>query len=121
MPFYLKNLVEIYVKHIINMTSLIPDPMFICMPSSFFPYFIFFILIVYFIVCSHSHLSTLFPLPPPPHSHHTVVHVHESFIIFTQSLHPLTFTLKELSACSLYQSVSILLVSPVCSLDSTYE
>ena len=26
--------------------------------------------------------------PPPPSNHHTVVHVHESFFLFAQSLHP---------------------------------
>ena len=33
----------------------------------------------------------LVPLCPPlPSSHHTVIHVHESFFFFVQSLHPLT-------------------------------
>ena len=36
----------------------------------------------------HYHLVPLFPTPPS--SHHTVVHVHESFFLFAQSLHPLT-------------------------------
>ena len=29
-------------------------------------------------------------IPPSPSSHHTVVHVHNSFFLFAQSLHPLT-------------------------------
>ena len=65
-----------------------------------------------------------FPLPfspfilPPTSNHHTVVHVHESFFLFAQSLHP-----SPRHSCQpvLYESVSILLVSSDCSLESTYE
>ena len=67
-----------------------------------------------------------FPLPfsalilLSPSNHHTVVHIHESFFLFAQPLHPLT------SQCSchllsIYESVPIFLVSSVCELDSTHE
>ena len=51
-------------------------------------YFIFYedlkgILIVFF---THYHLVPYTPLSPC--SHHTVVHVHESFLLFARSIHP---------------------------------
>ena len=75
-----------------------------------------------FFYCSHRFFPLPFSplIPPCPHHHHTVVHVHMSFSLFAQSLHPLTF--PHLSCHpALYESVSILLLSSICSLDSTYE
>ena len=73
------------------------------------------------IVFFHYHLALLYI--PPLCSHHTVVHVHESlFLFFALSLHPLSSPrLIAVSLLSIYESVSILLDSSVCSLDSTYE
>ena len=66
----------------------------------------------------HYHLS---PLYPSPCNHHPVVHVHESFFLFVQSLHSLTSLLPNwLTSCSPSMSLSIF-SSSVCSLDSTYE
>ena len=71
--------------------------------------------------------SVLFPLPFSPHiplppgNDHTVVHVHESFLLFAQSLLPLTSPPPAVILLSIYESVSIFLVSSVCSLDSTCE
>ena len=39
-------------------------------------------------IFSHYYLAPLYS--PPPYNHHTVVHVHESFLLFAQSLQPLT-------------------------------
>ena len=51
-----------------------------------------------------------------------VVHVHESLFLFAQSLHPLISpSPPAVICCLIYESVSVLLVSSVCSLDSTYE
>ena len=83
------------------------------------PSFFFFFLI--------SSLLPFFPLsfspliPPPTSNHHTVVHVHESFFFLlgpsTPNLPaPLTGILLPI-----YESVSVLLISSVCSLDSTQE
>ena len=61
--------------------------------------------------------------PTPPSDHHPVVHVHESFALFAQSLHSLTCPTPHHSChlLSISESVSLLLVSSVCSLDSTNE
>ena len=63
---------------------------------------------------------TIYPpyTPFPPGNHYTVVH--ESFFLIAQSLHSLTLTLAVI-LLSIYESVSVLLLSSVCSLDSTYE
>ena len=71
-------------------------------------------------------LIPLYPLPPPPIpspppcNHHTVVHVHESFLFFARSLHP-WLPLNKSCQLAFYESVSILLVNLFCSLDYTYE
>ena len=57
---------------------------------------------------------------PLPSNHHTVVHAHESFFLFAQLLYSLLSPLN-LSSCSPSMSLSIFLVSSVCSLDSTGE
>ena len=49
-----------------------------------------------------------------------VVHVHESFLIFAQSLCTLTSPTAVI-LLSIYESISIFLLSSVCSLDFTYE
>ena len=67
----------------------------------------------------HYHLVPLYP--PPRHNHHTVVHVHESFFLFALPLHSLTSPHLAVILLSICESVSIFLVSSVCSLDSTYE
>ena len=68
--------------------------------------------------------STFLYLRPHLGDHHTVVHVHE-FFPFSLLLNPSTpYTQPHPTAVSLlsiYESVSLLLVSSVCSLDSTYE
>ena len=81
-----------------------------------------------FIKKCHFSFIVFFPLPfislispsptPTPSNHHTLVH--ESFFLFAQSLHLLP---SPPLSChpALYESVFILLVSSVCSLDSTYE
>ena len=88
--------------------------------------FYFFKIIVYFSLY-------FFPLPfitlipcstsahPPLPSHHTVVHVHEFFILSAWSCHPSTRSPLPgaVSLLSIYDSVFILLVS--CLLDPTYE
>ena len=57
---------------------------------------------MYFSITSWSHYT------PIPQNHHTVVHVHEFFFLFTQSFHPLISSLPppEPSACSLSVSLS---------------
>ena len=60
-------------------------------------------------------------MPPLPSNHHTVVHVHESFFLFAQSLHPLTSTPLVVVLLSIYDPALIFLVSSVCSLDSIHE
>ena len=73
--------------------------------------FFFFLKIIVFF---HYHLVSL--CPPPPCNHHTIVPVHEPFFLFVRSLHPLpSCTLS--CHLALYESLSILLVSSVCSLD----
>ena len=67
----------------------------------------------------HYHLVPLYS--PSPRNHHTVVHVHESFFLFTESRHPLKSPTFSCHSLSTYESISILLVSSVCSLDSKYE
>ena len=58
-------------------------------------------------------LIAFFPLPFSPliplssSNHHTVVHVHESFFLFAQSLHLQPSPLPQLSSCSPSMSVSI--------------
>ena len=69
-----------------------------------------------FIVFFHYHWVTLYP--PPPGNHHTVVHVCESFFLFAQFLHPLAPPPLAV-ICSPSMNLSVLLVSSVCSLDST--
>ena len=76
---------------------------------------IFWILSLIFLFYCIFLLSFTFLIFPPPHNHHTVVHVHESFVLLAQSAHPLNPT-PELSAYSLYMSLSLF-----CLLDSTYE
>ena len=66
---------------------------------------------------SHNHLVPLHP--SPLNNHHTVVHVHDSFYLLAQSLHFLTPASLAV-ICSPSESVSVLFVSSVCSLDSTY-
>ena len=68
---------------------------------------------------SHYHLVPLYPTPC--HNHHTVVQVHDSFCPFCSSppSPPLPHFCIHAALC--LESVSILLVSSVCSLDSTYE
>ena len=83
----------------------------------------FFFLIYFFKIYTllyffHYHLLPLYT--PPPSNHHTIVHVHESFFLFAQSLHPLT-TPTSCHLFSIYKSVSVSLVSSVCSLDSMYH
>ena len=58
-------------------------------------------------------------MPPLRHNHHTVVH--ESFFLFAQSLHPIPSPTLTDILLSIYASVSISLLSSICSLDSTYE
>ena len=63
--------------------------------------------------------SPLHPLRPS--NQHTVVLVHEFFFLFAQSLHSLTTpSSTSCNLLSISESVSVLLVSSVCSLDSTY-
>ena len=61
----------------------------------------------------HYHLGPL--NPSPPSNHHTVVHVHEFLLLFAKSLHPC------LAVILLSESVYILLVSSVCSFESSYK
>ena len=61
--------------------------------------------------------------PSLPSNHHTVVHIHEFFLSFFPSI-PLPASIpspRVISLLSIYESVSILLISSVCLLDSTYE
>ena len=63
--------------------------------------------------------SYLVPLYAPPI---TVVYVHESFFLFAKSFHPPpTSPHLAVILLSIYECVSILFVSLVCSLDFTYE
>ena len=69
-----------------------------------------------------SHYQWVSLYPPVPSNHHTVGHVQESFFFFVQPLHLLTYPLP--TSChllSIYESVSVLPVRSVCSLDSTYK
>ena len=67
-------------------------------------------------------ITSLVPIYSPPlHNHHTVVHVHESFFLFAKSLLPQPPPPLADILLSIYESVSILLVISVCSLDSTNE
>ena len=73
----------------------------------------------------NSFLLYVFPLPfilliqyststhPSPHSHHSVLHIRESLFLFAQSPTPHPTALTQL-----FESVSILLISSVCSLDT---
>ena len=66
-------------------------------------------------------ITVIPPLTPSPCSLHTVVHDHGSFFLFTGS-HPHQITPRR--AVSLFfisKSVSVLLLSSVCSLNSTCE
>ena len=81
-------------------------------------YFILFIYFFWFILFYCIFLLPFILLILPPHwSHHTVVHVHESIFLFAWSLHPLIpLHIRHLAV---YESVSILRLSSVCS--ATYE
>lgn len=65
------------------------------------------------------------PLKLPPPHHHTVVHIQEFSVfclfcsILSQTISPLPA--PDLSACSIYEYVSILLGSFIYSLASTYK
>ena len=60
-------------------------------------------------------------IPTAPQNHHIFLQVHESiFFLFVQSLHPLTPTLTSCHLLSIYESLSVLIVDSVCSLDSTW-
>ena len=72
-----------------------------------------FFIAFYFFYCIFS-ITIYSPYTPNPHNHHTVAHAHEFFFLSAESLHLLAAPI----AVSL---PSILLVSSVCSLDSTYE
>ena len=78
---------------------------------------VFYSILKYFSLFSHYHLILLYP----PGHNHTVAHAHESFYLFAQSLDPLAPNPRAVSLLSVYESVSILPVRSVCSLDSTYE
>ena len=60
----------------------------------------------------HYHLSPL--KPPSPYNHHTVAQVYKSFFLFSPSTH---------HSCqpANFEHVFILLISSVCSLDSTHD
>ena len=74
---------------------------------------------LFIIICIVFSITIQSPYTPfPPHNHHTVVHVHESFFLFAQSLHTSPSPIV-VSLLSIYGSVSNLLVSSVCSWDST--
>ena len=89
-------------------------------PEGFYLLSLFcFVLFVLILLFFHYHLVPLYF--PPLSNHHTVVHVHESFFLFAQSLYPLTSTPLAVILLSIHESVSILPVGSVCSLDSTYE
>ena len=90
-------------------------PLHFCL-SVFYSFFFKLInlLLLYFSITIQS------PCNPFPCNHYTVVHVHEPFSLFSQSLHPLPSSLS-CHLLSIYESVSIQLVSSVCSLDSPYE
>ena len=75
----------------------------------------------YFILFSVFFHYHCLPLYFPSNNHHTVVHVHESFFLFAQSLHFLNSSPLTVSLLSIYESVFVLLVSSVYSLGSTYE
>ena len=68
-------------------------------------------LCLYFLIYNLYSIFHLVPLYlPPPSNHHTVVHVHESFFLFAQSLHPLTSHPLAVILLSIYESVPIFLV-----------
>ena len=85
---------------------------------------------LFFIAFFHYHLSTLYPLPPPsipsplqrPHCCLCpwVLSLF-SLLLNTSIPNPQPPTPRAVSLLCSYESVSILLVSSVCSLDSTYE
>ena len=81
--------------------------------NNFFPFKHFYC--IYF----HYHLVPL--LSPPHHHHYVVVHVHESFFVSALSFCHVPLPPKAVSLLSVFESVSILLVSSICSLDFTYE
>ena len=67
--------------------------------------YLFFNFYFWYKIISSSLFYCMFPLPfspltlPLPCNHHTVVHVHESFFLFAQSLHSLNAP-SQLSPCS---------------------
>ena len=94
----------------------------ITIPHQFYFYFFHrvysFFEFYFFIVFLQYHLVPLYG--PRPCNRHTVVHVHKSFVFFAQPFHSLCS--PRLSChCALCESVSILLLSSVCSLDPTCE
>ena len=60
-------------------------------------------------------------MQPPSSSHHTIVHVHESFFLFAQFLYPSAPPHTSFYLFPIYESVFVLFVSSLCSLDSKYE
>ena len=44
---------------------------------------------------------------PFPSNHHTIVHVHESFLLFAQTLHPLASSHVTVILLSIYEFVPI--------------
>ena len=88
---------------------------------------------LYTVLCVHPK-SSLLPTPciplspsstslhlPPLGNDHMVVHIHEFFLSFFLSPSTAHHPPIAASLLSAYGSVSILLIGPFCSLDSTYE
>ena len=66
--------------------------------------------LLYFISITIYPHYTLFHLPhrPSPHNYHTVVHVHEFFFFFAQTLHPFNIPPRAVNLLSICESVPIL-------------
>ena len=90
------------------------EPLLVFLFSKHF--LMFFIFTVFFPLL----FSPLILSPTLPCNHQPVIHVHESFFPLAWSLPPLPPAIAAI-LLSIYESVSMLHVSSVCSLDSTYE
>ena len=84
-------------------------------------HFVLSIWVCFFFYCIFFHYHLVPFYPPPTCDHHTVVHVHESFFLFAQYPYHISSPALPVILLSINEYVSILLVSSVCSLDSTYR
>ena len=88
-----------------NSSCFSPDATDLCLLFFSFPVFLE---VCQLYCCFYCIFSLTIYLPSTFHSHndHTVVHAHESFFLFAQSVHSLT-TLPKLSACCPPMSLSL--------------